>query len=68
MGLKEILGVRQYTDFDVDGKVVQMYEVTFTTEKTEGEFSLDVKVEEYTADMAKGRAAAQAEEIDAAIG
>ena len=68
MGLKEILGVRQYTDFDVDGKVVKMYEVAFTTEKTEGEFTLDVPVEEYTAEKARALAKARAEEIDAAIG
>ena len=68
MGLKEIRAVRQYTDFDVDGKVVKMYEVTFTTEKTEGEFTLDIRAEEYTAEAARELAEARAEEIDKAVG
>ena len=68
MGLKEIRAVRQYTDFDVDGKVVKMYEVTFTTEKTEGEFTLDIRAEEYSAEKARELAEARAEEIDKAVG
>ena len=68
MGLKEITAIRQYTDFTVDGKVRKMYEVTFTTEKAEGEFTLDITVEEYTAEKAREMAAARADEIDAAIG
>ena len=68
MGLKEILGVRQYTDFDPDGKVRIMYEVKFTTEKTEGEFTLDIARDDYTAEAAKELAEARAEEIDKAVG
>lgn len=68
MGLKAILGVRQYTDFTVDGKVQRMYEVTFTTEKTKGEFTLDVPAADYTAEKARKQAAARAEEIDRAVG
>ena len=67
MGLKEIRSVRQYTDFDVDGKVVKMYEVTFTTDKTEGEFTLDLKADEYTAEKARLQASERAEEIDKAV-
>ena len=68
MGLKKITRIRQYTDFDVDGKVVKMYEVTFTTEKTEGEFTLDIPAADYSAEVAKDMAAAQAIEIDKAVG
>jgi len=68
MGLKEISRVRQYTDFDPDGKVRIMYEVTFTTEKTEGKFTLDIARDEYTAEGARERAEARAEEIDKAVG
>jgi len=68
MGLKEITRVRQYTDFDADGRVQMMYEVTFTTEKTEGTFTLNIKRDDYTAEKAKELAAAQAEEIDKAVG
>ncbi|GAI91590.1 unnamed protein product [marine sediment metagenome] len=68
MGLKEITRVRQYTDFDADGRVQMMYEVTFTTEKTEGTFTLNIKRDEYTAEKAKELASAQAEEIDKAVG
>ena len=68
MGLKKIKRIRQYTDFDVDGKVVKMYEITFTTEKTEGEFTLDVKAVDYSAEMAKDMAAKRAIEIDKAVG
>ena len=68
MGLKKIVGIRQYTSFTPAGKVVKMYEVKFTTEKTEGEFTLDIPMDEYTAKKATGMAQARAEEIDAAIG
>jgi len=68
MGLEKIKRVRQYTDFDVDGKVVKMYEVTFTTEKTEGEFTLDIPAKEYSAEAVKDLAAERAIEIDKAVG
>ena len=68
MGLKRIMGIRQYTTFTPAGKVQKMYEVTYTTEKTEGEFTFDVPVEGYTAEATMILAKARAEEIDAAIG
>ncbi len=68
MGLKEITRVRQYTDFDVDGKAFRAYEITFRTEKTEGTFTLDMKADEYTAEKAKDLATARAKEIDKAVG
>lgn len=68
MGLKEIRSIRQYTAFDDDGRMMKMYEVTFTTDKTKGEFTLDVAVDEYTAETVRLLAEAQATEIDAAIG
>ena len=68
MGLKKIKRIRQYTDFNSDGKVVKMYEVTFTTEKTEGEFTLDIPAADYSAEVAKDMAAEQAIEIDKAVG
>jgi hypothetical protein len=67
MGLKKIVGVRQYTTFTPMGKVVKMYEVKFVTEKTEGEFTFDVPADEYTAARAVEMAQAQAKEIDAAM-
>lgn len=66
--MKKILGIRQYTDFDPSGKVRIMYEVKFTTEKTEGDFTLDIARDEYTTEKAKELAEAQAEEIDQAVG
>ena len=68
MGLNKIKRIRQYTDFDTDGKVVKMYEITFTTEKTEGMFNLDIPAVEYTAKKAKDMAAERAIEIDKAVG
>ena len=68
MGLKKITGIRQYTTFTKAGKVVKMYEVTFTTTKSEGEFTLDIPSDEYTAKKAVAQATTRAEEIDAAIG
>jgi len=68
MGLKEILGIRQYLDFDVDGKAFRAYEIRFTTEKTEGTFIFDMKVDDYTAEKAKELAESKAEEIDKAVG
>jgi len=67
MGLKAIVGVRQYTTFTRAGKVIKMYEVTYTTEKTDGEFTFDLSVDEYTAEVAVAEAKARAEQIDAAI-
>ena len=68
MGLKKITRIRQYTDFDPDGRVVKMYELTFTTEKTEGEFTLDIPAADYSAEAAKDMAAENAIEIDKAVG
>ena len=68
MGLKEITRVREYVDFDVDGKMFRAYEITFTTEKTEGSFHLDIPVKEYTTEKARVLASARAEEIDKAVG
>ena len=68
MGLKEIVGIRQYTTFTPAGKFVKMYEVKFTTEKAVGEFTLNIPRDEYTAEKAVGQARARAEQIDEAIG
>jgi len=68
MGLKEITRVREYVDFDVDGKMFRAYEITFTTEKTEGSFHLDIPVKEYTPERAKDLATMRAIEIDKAVG
>ena len=67
MGLKKIVGIRQYTGFTPAGKVQKMYQVTFTTEKTEGEFTFDVPVADYTAATAVEMAQTQAKELDAAM-
>jgi len=67
MGLGKIVGIRQYTTFTRAGKVIKMYEVTFTTERTEGEFTFDVAVGEYTAAKAVAEAETRAEQLDAAI-
>ena len=68
MGLRGPLKIRQYVDFDVDGKMFRAYEITFRTEKTEGEFRLDVPETEFTAEHARELAEAKAEEIDKAVG
>jgi len=68
MGLKELVGIRQFTTFTKAGKVQRMYEVTFTTEKTEGEFPVEIPRDEYTAEKAMAMAKARAGIIDQAIG
>ena len=68
MGLKKIVGIRQYTTFTEAGKVVKMYEVTFTTEKAAGEFTFDISKDEYDPDQVKGMAEVKAAAIDKAIG
>ena len=45
-----------------------MYEVTFTTKKTVGEFTFDIPRADYDPDLVKGTAKVKADEIDAAIG
>ncbi len=67
MGLEKIVGIRQYTTFTGAGKVVKMYEVTFTTEKTDGEFTLDIPKAEYTAAKAIKEAKALAVQLDSAV-
>ena len=68
MGVRGPLKIRQYVDFDVDGKMFRVYEVKFRTEKTEGEFVLDIPSTEFTAEKARAMAEAKAEEIDKAVG
>ena len=67
MGLQKIVRIRQYTDFNTDGKVFKAYEITFTTEKTLGEFTVDVPAKEYTAEKGRDLAAERAIEIDKAV-
>ncbi len=67
-GLKKIVGIRQYTTFTPSGKVMKMYEVTFTTKKSEGEFTFDIERDEYDPDMVKDMAKVKADKIDAALG
>jgi len=67
MGLDKIIDVRQYTTFTKAGKVIKMYEVKFITKKTDGEFTFDVPVTEYTAKKAETEAEKRAEQIDSAI-
>lgn len=67
MGLEKIVGIRQYTTFTPAGKVAKMYEVTFTTKLTDGEFTFDIPVAEYTTAKAVKEAEARAEQLDAAI-
>ena len=68
MGLRGPLKIRQYVDFDVDGNMFRAYEISFRTEKTEGEFRLDIPATEFTAEHARELAEAKAEEIDKAVG
>ena len=68
MGVRGPLKIRQYVDFDVDGKMFRVYEVKFRTEKTEGEFILDIPATEFTAEHARELAEAKADEIDKAVG
>lgn len=68
MGLKAITAVRQFTTFTPEGKVQKIYEISFTTEKTVGEFSFEMPVEEYTAANARKLATDKANEIDQAVG
>lgn len=64
MGLKEVTGVRQFTTFTREGLVKRIYELSFTTEKTAGEFTLEIAADDYTAELGKKMAKEKAEEID----
>lgn len=68
MGLKSIVGVRQFTTFTTAGKLQKMYQVSYTTVKADGVFTFDMPKDEYTSAKAIEMAKARAEEIDAAIG
>ena len=67
MGLKRIVDIRQYTGFNAARKMQKMYEVTFETEKTPGEFTFDIPVAEYSKELALATAKARAADIDEAI-
>lgn len=67
MGLDKIVRIRQYTDFTSGGKIVKMFEVTFTTVKTDGEFTFDIPKDEYEPKKALKEARTQADNIDEAI-
>lgn len=64
MGLKKIVGIRQYTDFTPAGKVIKMFEVTFTTRRTDGEFTFLIPATEYTAKKAMSEAKVRADQLD----
>lgn len=66
-GLDKIVGIRQFTEFTKAGKVQKVYRVTYTTEKTDGEFTLDIPKDEYTAAKALKLAREGAKQIDLAI-
>jgi len=68
MGIRGKLKIRQYVDFDVDGKMFRVHQITFRTEKTEGEFVLDIPSAEFTAESARKLVETRAEEIDKAVG
>ncbi|MBA7482672.1 hypothetical protein ES707_18166 [subsurface metagenome] len=68
MGVRGKLKIRQYIDFDVDGKMFRAMEIKFRTEKTEGEFVVTMRADEFTAELARELAEAKAEEIDKAVG
>jgi len=68
VGVRGKLKIRQYVDFDVDGKMFRVHEITFRTDKTDGEFVLAIPSAEFTAEHARELAEAQAEEIDKAVG
>lgn len=68
MGVRGELKIHQYLDFNVDRKLVKMMEITFRTEKTEGEFTLSMLASEFTAERARELAEKAAEEIDKAVG
>ena len=67
MGLKRIVGIRQFTWFTPAGKMQRKYRVTFETDKTDGAFTFDLVADEYTKDKAISMAKARAYEIDATI-
>ena len=68
LGLDKIVDIRQYTWFTPAGKMERRYEVKFTTDKTEGEFTFDLSMEEYTRELATETAKERANEIDDVIG
>jgi len=68
LGLKEIIAIRQYVDFDDDGIMFRAFEVKFTTEKTAGRFVVNIRVADYTPEKARELASQKADEIDEVIG
>lgn len=67
MGLKRIVGIRQFTGVTPAGKIEKRYEIRYETEKTDGEFTFDLPVDKYTKERALDMANTRANDIDAAI-
>lgn len=67
MGLEKIVEIRQYTAYNKAKKIERRYMITFTTTKTEGEFTFSMLREDYNPADALAEAGQRADAIDAAI-
>lgn len=68
MGLKEVKAVREFLTFTPEGMIQKIYRISFTTEKTPGEFTVEMPIEEFTPEKARKLAEERAAEIDRVVG
>jgi hypothetical protein len=65
MGLNEVIDVTETQQPGPQGELQQIFQVTFTTERASGSFSIDIPASDFSPESARQRAAERAEEIDA---
>jgi len=67
MGLNEIVDIQEISRPDPTGGLSRIYRVTFTTDEASGTFEVDIPEDDFTPELARERASARADEIDAAF-
>jgi len=67
MGLSEILDITETQQPNEQGELERVFQVSFLTEETSGEKTIDIPESEFSPDVARQRASEKAQEIDAAF-
>jgi len=67
MGLSEILDITETQQPNEQGELERVFQVSFLTEETSGEKTVDIPEGEFSPDVARQRASEKAREIDAAF-
>lgn len=67
MGLSEILDITETQQPNAQGELETVFRVSFLTDETSGAKTIEIPGDEFTAELARERAAERADELDAAF-